>query len=302
MKILITGAGGMLGTDLVARLGKDHPLVGTGRNAVTNSETPFFAADLSKSKAVYDLFASVRPDVVLHAAAMTDVDGCETHRFEALRDNLDATRNVMDAANRAGALVIFYSTDFVFDGHKSEPYREDDPPHPISVYGESKFLAERYLFAKGKRFVVLRTSWLFGKGGNNFPTKILKLAEIGKPFQVISDQFGNPTFTVDLAEATGKIVKFLSRQTQGAENQIYHIANEGVVSRFEFARTVLRKKNYPTELVKPISSDQAPKRPAQRPKNSALSTEKVKERLGISLRHWEEALKSFFQEEIKLTA
>lgn len=301
MRILITGAGGMLGTDLISYLRAGHQLIAVGREAVTNSEISFHQVDLSKSKIVHDLLTSIHPEVVLHSAAMTDVDGCETHRFEALRDNLEATRNITEASNRVAALVIFYSTDFVFDGNKSEPYQEIDLPHPVSVYGQTKLLAERYLFTRGKRFVILRTSWLFGKAGNNFPRKILKQAEIGKSFPVISDQFGNPTFTGDLAEATGKIVKQLCQKNQGAENQVYHVANEGVVSRFEFARTVLRKKNYPTELVKPISTDEAPKRLARRPKNSALSTEKIKERFGIRLRHWEEALNSFLQEEIKLT-
>ena len=147
---------------------------------------------------------------------------------------------------------------------------------------------------------MLRTSWLFGKAGDNFPRKILRQAEAGNPFPVICNQFGNPTFTGDLAEAVGKIIKFLSRKTIGAENQIYHIANEGVVSRFEFARTLLKKKNFSPDLVKPIASETAPKRPAARPQNSSLSTEKIKERLGVHLRHWEEALEAFLQEDMKL--
>lgn len=291
----------MLGTDLVSRLSADHQLTGVGRHPVSHLGIPYQAADLAKSKAAHDLVASVRPEAVLHAAAMTDVDRCQTHRTEALRDNLDVTQNVTEASNRVNALLIFFSTDFVFDGKKSGPYGENDSPHPLSVYGESKWLAERYLFLKGKRFVILRTSWLFGRAGDNFPKKILRQAERGSPFPVISDQFGNPTFTGDLAEAVGKILKFLSEAPAGLENQIYHVANEGVVSRFEFARAILKKRNFSPDWVKPVSTEAAPKRPAPRPQNSALSTEKLKMRFGVRLRPWEEALESFFQEEAKLS-
>jgi len=301
MKILITGAGGMLGTDLVARLDSTDQLVGVGRKAAPRLGIPFKAADLVKSGVAEETVRSVRPEIILHAAAMTDVDGCETNRVEALRGNFQVARCVADAANRVEALVIFFSTDFVFDGKKEGPYLETDVPHPISVYGESKLLAERYLMLRSKRFLILRTSWLFGNAGNNFPRKILKQAASGKPFSVISDQFGNPTFTGDLAEAVVKILRVLSEKPGQGLNEIYHVANEGVVSRFEFARTILRKKKGPADLVTPISSEAAPPRPAARPRNSALSTAKLKERYGITLRHWEEALGAFLEEDRKLT-
>jgi len=120
------------------------------------------------------------------------------------------------------------------------------------------------------------------------------------PFSVVTDQIGNPTYTGDLAEAVTKLVRFLARATQGAENRIYHIANKGTVSRFEFARLILAKKNYSPGLVKPITTDAAPPRPATRPQNSCLSTEKIKERFGIDLRHWEKALDSYLQEDMGL--
>ena len=300
MKILITGAGGMLGTDLVARLSSTDELVGVGRKAAPRMPIPFKAVDLTKPGVAEEMVQSVRPEIILHAAAMTDVDGCETNRVEALRGNFQVTRSVADAANRVGALIIFFSTDFVFDGKKEGPYVETDVPHPLSVYGESKLLAERYLMLRSKRFLILRTSWLFGSAGNNFPRKILKQAASGKPFSVISDQFGNPTFTGDLSDAVVKILRILSEKPEQGLNEIYHVANEGVVSRFEFSRTILKKKGVRAELVTPISSEAAPPRPAARPRNSALSTAKLKERYGITLRHWEEGLETFLEEDQKI--
>lgn len=300
MKILITGAGGMLGTDLAFRLAPNHFLVGIGREPAPHLEIPFRVGDLAEGRIAQQLIASEKPEIVLHAAAMTDVDRCETNRREALQGNLEVTRNVTEAANQVGALLIFFSTDFVFDGAKSGSYQEEDIPHPINVYGETKLLAERYLILRGRRFLILRTSWTFGKQGDNFPRKILKQVEAGETLQVVSDQFGNPTYTGDLAEAVGKIIEVISRSSSGHENQTYHIANEGVVSRYEFARTILKKRNYPLNVVVPIESGGVRTRPALRPRNSSLSTEKIKNHFGVELRHWEEALEAYLGKDVTL--
>ncbi len=298
MKILITGARGMLGTDLVGRLKPGHQLLGVGRQAAPNLGIAFQTVDLNRAGKAEEVIQSFRPEVILHSAAMTDVDGCESNRMEALRGNFQLTRNVTDAANRANALVVFFSTDFVFDGKKQSPYEEEDLPCPISVYGESKLLGERYLLLRARHFMILRTSWVFGNAGKNFPRKILAQAETKKPFSVVPDQFGNPTYTADLAEAVEKLIPQITGKAKAGLNQIYHVANEGVVSRYEFARSVLRKKNYSTELMTPISSDQAPPRPAARPRNSALACQKFKVQYGIALRHWEEALEAFLKEDL----
>ncbi len=299
MKILITGAGGMLGTDLVRFLAGKHVLVGVGRKPAPHLGIPFHLGDLARSNIALNLTEKEKPDMILHAAAMTDVDGCETDRREALLCNFEATINVCEAANRIGALLIFFSTNFVFDGSKSGPYVEEDVPQPISVYGESKLLAERYLILKGKQFLILRSSWLFGKRGDNFPRKILRQAEAGRPLQVVSDQFGNPTYTADLAEATSRIVEMLAGSRRSSGNQIYHVSNEGTVSRYDWAREILEKKHFPLSLLSPTTSDQLT-RPALRPRNSALSNEKVKNRFGIHLRPWEEALEAYFREDSTL--
>jgi dTDP-4-dehydrorhamnose reductase len=298
MKILITGAGGMLGTDLVRHLRGKHLLVGTGRRPAPHLEIPLHLGDLARTRIAFELIKREKPELVIHAAAMTDVDRCESERQEAILGNVEATKNVCEACNLQGAFLIFYSTDFVFDGMKKGPYVEEDTPSPVSVYGETKLLAERYLQMKGKRFLILRSSWLFGKQGNNFPRKILRQAEEGKPLQVISDQIGSPTYTGDLAEATAKLVDVLSR-TKEAGNQIYHLTNEGAVSRYDWARSILEKKHFPVSLLTPVTSDVSP-RPAARPKNSVLSNEKIKNRFSIELRSWEEALDAYFQEDSTL--
>ena len=297
MKILITGAGGMLGTDLARRLASKHSLAGIGWQAAPHLEIPFRVGDLSQVKTARELILAEKPEIILHAAAMTDVDRCETHRREALQGNLEVTRNVTEAANQGGSLLVFFSTDFVFDGTKAGPYQEEDIPRPISVYGETKLLAERYVLLRSRRFLILRTSWTFGKQGDNFPRKVLRQAEEGRTLQVVSDQSGNPTYTGDLAEAVDKIIEGVIQQRAGQGNQIYHVANEGIVSRYEYARLILKKRNYPLDLIVPVESEKAHTRPARRPQNSALSTEKVKNRFGIQLRPWEEALEAYFEED-----
>ena len=296
MKILITGAGGMLGTDLCAQLAGKHEVVGAGRNPAPHLRVPFQTADVSQPDSVRKLFHAVRPEMVLHVAAMTNVDQCELERKDALRYNFEMTRLVADACNQTKALLIFFSTDYVFDGTKQGPYKETDVPHPLNIYGESKFLGERYLLIRGKRFLIFRAAWTYGKQGNSFPKKVLKQAEAGKPIPVLTDQIGSPTFTGDLAHAVSEVIDALPHAEKKSENQIYHLANEGQASRYEFAQAVLKKKNYPADLVVPASDDQI-NRPAKRPQNSVFSTEKIKEHFGIKLRSWEAALDAYLQEE-----
>jgi len=287
----------MLGTDLVLCLSPKYQVVGVGRKPAPHLQIPFRIARLENTKSTNDLIETEKPDVILHAAAMTEVDLCETDRAGALRDNLEVTRHVVEAANRVGALVIYFGTDFVFDGEQAGPYREEDIPHPISVYGETKYLAERYLGLRSKRFLILRPSWLFGKHGNNFPKKILKQAETGKPLLVVENEIGNPTFTWDLAGAVNELLEIIAQGKAGWESQIYHLANEGIVSRLEFARTILKKRNLPLDRLTPVTAREL-HLPAARPRNSALSTEKIKKNFGIRLRPWEEALEAFLQEDL----
>ena len=286
----------MLGTELASRLAPKYEVVGAGRTPASHLGIPFQTGDVSQAETVRNLFRSILPEIVLHAAAMTDVDRCEVERKEALRANFEATRLVTDTANQLKALVIFFSTDYVFDGTKRGPYVETDTPCPLNVYGETKLLAERYLLVRAKRFLILRTSWTFGKRGNNFPKKVLKQAEAGKTIPVLSDQIGSPTFTGDLAQGVAEMIECLPQAGGKSENQIYHIANEGRVSRYEFARAVLKKRNYPVNLVVPAAGEQV-SRLARRPQNSVMSTAKIKRCFGVRLRSWDAALDAYLQEE-----
>ncbi len=294
----MTGAWGVLGSDLASVLSKNHSVVGVGRRPATHLEIPFFVENLAMAKATRALVEKEKPDIILHCAAMTEVELSESHRRQAVEENFETTRNVTESAKRLDCLVIFFSTDFVFDGTKREPYVETDEPHPLSVYGKTKWLAERYLRLRGKRFLILRTAWLYGKQGDNFPKKVLRQAEIGKPLRVVSDQIGSPTFTRDLAGAVGEIVTSLAGKRE-RENQIYHLTNEGSVSRSEFARAVLKRRNLSLDLVIPIRTEEANFQ-AARPGNSVLSCEKVKESFGIRLRPWEEALDAYFKETLPI--
>lgn len=295
MKILITGAGGMLGSDLVSRLFAKHEVLGVGRKPAPHLPAAFRQADLSLPEAAEEIVRSFRPEVILHSAAMTDVDRCESHRGEALRGNLEVTRNLTDSANRAGSVLVFFSTDFVFDGKQPRPYTEEDAPKPLNVYGESKLLAERYVLAQANRFMILRTAWTFGCHGNNFPRKVLERAEHGKAVSVIENQVGNPTSTEDVAEAVSQILDWMVREGRSNENQIFHVTNRGNVTRVDFARQILKEKGFAENLVLPVPKSQV-KRRAERPDNSTLSTEKLKQRFGIELRPWREALIDYLSE------
>lgn len=299
MKILITGAGGMLGSDLVAALGSRYEVLGVGKKAAPHLNIPYRVCDLSVPGAAQQIINKERPEVVFHAAAMTEVDLCETHQKDALACNFEATRHVVEGSNHANALLLFFSTDFVFDGTKSGPYEEKDPPRPLCVYGSTKFLAERYIGIRSKHFFVLRTSWLFGSRGNNFPKKILKQAETGSAIPVVSDQTGTPTYTKDLAEAASQIMERGLQKEGGPRNQIYHLTNQGATSRYEVARFILQKRNLPDNLLAPISHEKLTA-PAKRPKNSSLSNEKIARDFGIRLRSWQDAMEAYLQEEATL--
>ncbi len=296
MKILITGAGGMLGSDLAARLGPKHDVLGAGRDPAPHLKISFQTGDLSHFECAKKLVNSFQPEMILHSAAMTDVDHCETDRKAALRDNFEMTQHMTNLAKQFKAFLIFFSTDYVFDGERSEPYKETDMPRPLSIYGESKLLAERYVILRGKHFLILRTAWTFGKNGNNFPKKILQQAQAGKEVKVLSDQWGSPTFTGHLADGVVQILERLPKAGKACENQIYHIANQGKVSRFDFAKAIVKKWGYPESLVESTSGDGFVLR-AMRPKNSVFSTEKLKVNFGIQMPGWEEGLAAYYNEE-----
>jgi dTDP-4-dehydrorhamnose reductase len=250
MRVLVTGAGGQLGRDLVAAFAH-HDVVAADHAAL----------DITDRDAVLSAITSSRPDVVVNAAAWTAVDACESDPDRAWQANALAVRHLADGARRVGAWVCHVSTDYVFDGTKPEPYVEWDTPNPVSMYGRSKLGGEREL---GPGDTIVRTSWVCGEHGANMVKTILRLAGEHDRLTFVDDQRGHPTFTDDLAAV---IYRLVVERRPG----LFHVTNQGAVSWYEFAREVLAAAGQDPDRVAPIATaDLDPPRPAPRPANSVL--------------------------------
>lgn len=277
MKILVLGHKGMLGTDLMRRLGEGHDVVGRDVDEI----------DITLESSCREVIADVMPEIVVNAAAYTDVDGCESNREKCFAVNAEGVRNICLAAGRTGARVVHYSTDYVFDGTKGEPYLEDDQTNPLSVYGESKLAGELNLKRCGGDFVLIRTEWLYGHNGRNFVKTIVAKAGEEKHLTVVDDQTGSPTFTWDLAGATRSLI-------EGNHRGVFHVTNRGSCSWFEFAREIIAVKGIKGVTVSPISSSQL-KRPAKRPAYSVLSCRRFIDATGRTMRFWKLALQDYME-------
>ena len=253
MKVLITGSAGQLGTDLVASA--NH----AGLDVIATSHADL---DITDRNLVSQKIASAAPEAIIHAAAWTAVDACESDIKKAMAINSDGTANVANAARQIGARVIYISTDYVFDGTKATPYIESDIPNPQSVYGASKLAGERHLDLNQDS--VVRISWVCGEYGNNMVKTILRLAATSPTLTFVDDQIGSPTFTSDIAPV---LVDFARESRTG----IWHLTNQGTTSWFGFAQDVLRAAELDPNRVQPIATaDLRPQRPAKRPANSVL--------------------------------
>jgi len=275
MKVLILGATGLLGKALVHEWKGDEVLALGSRDV-----------DIRDAAKLSEVVGRSRPDWIVLAAAYTDVDGCESHRELAFSVNRDGTVNVAKAARRAGARVIFLSSDYVFDGKKISPYEVDDERNPQSVYGHSKAEAEVKLLEILPDCCIARTSWVFGLGGKCFPDTILRLAANRPALDVVNDQRGCPTYTVDLSRS---IIQLCRQNASG----IVHVTNAGDCSWFEFAQEIVKRARIATE-VRPVSTQQMP-RPAKRPAYSVLSATSL-HRYGIEMPEWKDALGRYLEE------
>lgn len=267
MRIAITGAKGQLGCALQKAL-SGHQLL------LLNHKT----LDVGVGYATHALVA-LFPEVVIHTAAMTDVDGCERNPDEAYRVNALGTKHVAQACAELNAAMVYVSTDYVFDGMKGTPHLEDDRPNPLSVYGRTKLAGENFVRAIAPRHYIVRTSWLYARGRANFVSKILRLANERPRLSVVTTEVGSPTYAPDLAAA---VVQLLRRDCYGT----YHLVNAGAVSRFDFARAILDevgKAEYPLDPITEYA------RAAKPPAFGALQNMRAAA-LGISLRPWREAL------------
>ena len=273
MRCLVTGAKGMLGTALCARLReKDHEAVGW--------DLP--AHDVTDIESSINGIHQVGPDVIFHLAAWTDVDGCEGDPARAASVNFQGTWAMALGAAETGAKLLYISSDYVFDGKKDRPYREKDEPAPLSVYGRSKLMGEKAVQRTCKRWFTVRTSWLYGRHGRNFVDTIRKKAEAGEPLRVVDDQVGSPTRAEDLCDPLLTIAESRRFGT-------YHVANAGQCSWFELAREVVTLSGGKSTVEPADTATIA--RPAPRPAFSALDTRLVRRKFGIRMRPWQEAVR-----------
>ena len=276
MRILVTGHSGLLGSELV-------PILASEGHQVHGCSLPDH--DITEVAAARKVVSECRAELVIHAAAWTAVDACETDPDRAYRVNALGTRNMVLASREVGAELAFISTDYVFDGTKPEPYIEYDPTNPTTAYGRSKWAGEQYVRYLHDRFYIVRSAWLFGAGGPCFPETILRLLREKDGVDVVTDQIGNPTWTGDLSRAIALIVNSGLYGT-------YHAVNSGPTSWHEFAREVAHTFGYPSGVVRRTTSDRFV-RPAPRPANSSLRNFVLEESLGLRMRPWQETLPEY---------
>jgi dTDP-4-dehydrorhamnose reductase len=256
MRVLVAGAAGQVGRELVELCEQ------RGDDVIAADH---HALDVTDRDAVLQVVCSTRPDVVVHGAAWTAVDACESDPDRAMTVNGLGTRHVAEATRRAGAHLVYVSTDYVFDGTKTAPYDEWDTPNPSSMYGRSKWAGEREVAAHaGGDATIIRISWVCGRYGNNMVKTLLKLADSDVEPKFVTDQIGHPTIVADL-------VPMVRRLAAERRPGLFHVTNQGAVSWFEFARETFSAAGADPERVHPIATDELdPPRPAPRPANSVL--------------------------------
>lgn len=270
MKILITGAYGMLGSDLREVL-KNFELICTGSKDL----------DITDEEKVIDFINEKQPDLVVNAAAYTAVDDCETHYDDAYAVNAIGPKNLAIACNKIDIPLIHVSTDYVFDGTKRTPLVETDKLGPKSAYGKTKLEGEKFIQENTDKYFILRTAWLYGLNGNNFVKTMLSLAENHDEISVVNDQVGSPTYSFDLAIA---ITNLLHSDKYG----IYHVTNEGECSWYEFSKLIFELSDVDVKVI-PVSTEEFP-RPAPRPHYSVLSNKKWNSSGFVPMRDYKEAL------------
>jgi dTDP-4-dehydrorhamnose reductase len=277
MRILITGHRGQLGRALQKVLANDQ---------VLGLDLP--EHDITEPTSILEAVVEYQPEVVMHTAAMTNVDGCERDPELAFRVNTVGTQNIALACGRAGATMLHVSTNDVFDGRLGRPYYEWDTPSPQSVYAHSKAAAEFYVRTLLQRFYIVRTAWLYARGGGNFVTKIISAADRLGALQVVTDEVSAPTFAPDLARAITQLVRT-------RHYGIYHFTNSGICSRYEWACKILELAGRGQVPVEPITGDQWQR--AACPPLYAPIVNFAGAALGITLRPWEEALAEYFADD-----
>ena len=291
MKILITGAHGQLGHELLKILKSGVYDLGKMPEEYTDCEiyaVDIEDLDITDKNAVMEYITENQPNLVINCAAMTDVDGCETNEDAAFRINAEGPKNLAEACASSGCRLIHVSTDYVFSGVGKVPFSEADMPAPSTAYGRSKLQGEKYVLEKCKDSCVCRTAWLYGFEGNNFVKTMIRLGKEGKSIKVVDDQVGNPTSAVDLAYQ-------LLLLGISAETGIFHCTCNGEpVSWYTFAKDIFSLAGLEVDLT--ACTTQEFPRPAKRPEYSALDNVRLRDTIGDSMRDWKISLSSFLEE------
>jgi dTDP-4-dehydrorhamnose reductase len=286
IQLALVGANGMLAQMVKMLAPADY--------AITCLARPDF--DISDRSNVFSVLTCIQPDVIVNCAAFTNVDGCETNEEQAFRINGAGPGYLAVAALELGSTLVHISTDYVFPGDKMEPYMEGDPTGPVSAYGRSKLAGEQAIVSSGlTNYFILRTSWLYGPGGNNFVETILRLARDREELRIVADQQGSPTYTEDLARA---IFSLLATTKESPSYGLYHFSNNGSCTWYEFADSIVnlaRSNNLPVKVgsLCPIRTEEYPL-PAKRPAYSVFSKTKYEEVTGQTAPYWHDSLMNYF--------
>jgi dTDP-4-dehydrorhamnose reductase len=275
MKIFVTACNGQLGSDIVVFFSKNHEII-----AYKDVEL-----DITDKEKVFAAVSAAKPDVIINCAAITNVDGCEANPELAYKVNAEGAIVIAQAAENVGCVLVHISTDYVFDGTNTKPYKETDPVCPKNVYGKSKLDGEIGVRKNCKKYFILRTAWLYGPGGNNFVKTMLKIGKEKGEVSVVTDQFGNPTSTFELIRIIDAVIK---TKNYG----IYHATCEGECSWNGFAREIFKQAGLDIKVTD-VTSEQFV-RPASRPAYSVLSKEKLFNMCGYKPTQWQDALKEYF--------
>lgn len=279
MNILVTGAKGMLGCDVVEQLKqRGHQVTGVDVEEM----------DITDALCVQKVMEEIRPDGVIHCAAYTAVDAAEEHPDLCRRINVAGTENIAANCKRLNCKLVFLSTDYVFDGNGNRPWEPEDEPEPLNVYGQSKYEGEQLIRKYLEKYYIVRISWVFGKNGKNFVQTMLRLGREKGAVKVVNDQIGSPTYTRDLA-------RLLIDMAEKEEYGIYHATNLGVCSWYQFACEIFRQAGMEQVQVTPVSSREFPAK-ARRPYNSMMNKARLEERGFQQLPSWQDALGRYLQE------
>ena len=293
MKVLVTGANGQLGWDMILELKKrGHEPIATDILDSFEQDCEYIKLDITDEKAVHDVITKIKPDAVVHCAAWTAVDAAEDeeNKPKVYAINVLGTKYIAEACKEADCKMIYISTDYVFSGEGTEPWDPDcEDFAPLNYYGETKLEGEFAVKNALKKYYIVRTSWVFGSHGNNFVKTMLRLSETHKEIRVVNDQIGTPTYTPDLA-------RLLADMCETDKYGVYHATNEGgYISWAEFAEEIFRVAGKDTKVI-PVTTEEYGISKAKRPKNSRMSKEKIHKNIKHQMPDWRKTLQDFIGE------